>query len=105
MLVTADPNTAISADAIIELGSGRKSSSNTPIKGAPMTIDVSEYFPEGEEESCPNDPDDVESLHLWRNSAFSKHKGQYSATLFALVYGLCLNIRIIIGFTVFVCFW
>jgi hypothetical protein len=46
-----------------------------------MTIDVSEYFPVLAEEICPNGSDDPESLHLWRNSAFSKQRGQYSATI------------------------
>ena len=47
----ADPSKATSADAISELGRGRNRSKNMPMRGAPITIDVSEYFPEVEEES------------------------------------------------------
>jgi hypothetical protein len=56
-LVTADPRTATSADAIRELGRGRNRSRTMPIRGAPMTIEVNEYFLEGEEKSSPKDPE------------------------------------------------
>jgi len=78
--VKADPSKATSADVISELGSGRNRSKTMPMRGAPITIEVSEYFFEVDEKSSPNDPEEDESLHLWRNSAFSKHNGQYSAT-------------------------
>ena len=79
--ITAEPRTATSAEVTIELGKGRNSSRTIPISGAAMTIDVREYFPELPEETCPKESDEPESLHLWRNSAFSKHSGQYSATV------------------------
>jgi len=79
--VKADPSKATSADAMSELGRGRNRSRTMPMRGAPITIDVSEYFFEDDEKSSPNDPEDDDSLHLWRNSAFSKHSGQYSATV------------------------
>ena len=60
-LVTAEPRRATSADAIRELGRGRNRSRTMPIRGAPMTIDVSEYFPVVAEEFCPTEPDDSES--------------------------------------------
>ena len=50
-LVKADPSKATSADAISELGRGRNSSITIPMRGAAMTIEVNEYFPEVEEES------------------------------------------------------
>ena len=77
----ADPSKATSADAIRELGRGRNRSRTMPMRGAPITIEVSEYFFEVDEKSSPNDPEEDESLHLWRNSAFAKHSGQYSATV------------------------
>ena len=77
----ADPSKATSADVINELGSGRNRSKTMPMRGAPITIEVSEYFFEVDEKSSPNDPEDDDSLHLWRNSAFAKHSGQYSATV------------------------
>ena len=80
-LVTAEPRTATSADAMSELGRGKNRSRAMPMRGAPITIDANEYFFEGDEKSSPKDPDDDESLHLCRNSAFSKHSGQYSATI------------------------
>jgi hypothetical protein len=49
--VKADPSKATSADAISELGRGRNSSRTIPMRGAPITIDVNEYFPEFEEKS------------------------------------------------------
>ena len=80
-LVKADPSKATSADAMSELGRGSNISRTMPMRGAPITIEVNEYFFEGDEKSSPKDPDEEESLHLWRNSAFSKHSGQYSATI------------------------
>ena len=77
----ADPSKATSADAIRELGRGRNRSRTMPMRGAPITIEVSEYFFEVDEKSSPNDPEEDESLHLSRNSAFAKHSGQYSATV------------------------
>ena len=50
-LVKADPSKATRADAISELGRGKNRSRTMPIRGAPMTIEVNEYFPEVEEES------------------------------------------------------
>jgi hypothetical protein len=79
--MTADPRTATSADAIRELGRGRNKSRTTPISGAPMTIDVREYFPELPEETCPSESDELESLHAWKESSSSKHRGQYWATI------------------------
>jgi hypothetical protein len=79
MLITADPRTETSADVISELGRGKIRSSTIPIRGAAITIDVNEYFPEVDEEPGVKDPEEAESLHLCRNSAFSKHNGQYSA--------------------------
>ena len=77
----ADPSKATTADAMSELGRGSNISRTMPMRGAPITIDVNEYFFEGDEKSSPKDPDEEESLHLWRNSAFAKHSGQYSATV------------------------
>jgi hypothetical protein len=74
--ITADPRTETSAEVTIELGRGRNSSRTIPMSGAAMTIDVSEYFPEVPEETCPKGSDDPESLHVWRKSASLKHRGQ-----------------------------
>jgi len=79
--ITAEPRTATSAEVTIELGKGRNSSRTIPISGAAMTIEVREYFPELPEETCPNESDEPESLHVWKESSSSKHRGQYWATI------------------------
>ena len=56
-LVTAEPRRATSADAMSELGRGKNRSITMPIRGAPMTIEVNEYFLEGDEKSSPKDPE------------------------------------------------
>jgi hypothetical protein len=40
-----------------ELGRGKNRSRTMPIRGAPMTIEVNEYFLEGDEKSSPKDPE------------------------------------------------
>ena len=55
--ITAEPRTATTADAISELGRGKNRSKTMPIRGAAMTIDVSENFLEGNEKSSPKDPE------------------------------------------------
>ena len=60
-LITADPRTATSAEVTIELGRGRNSSRTIPISGAAMTIDVSEYFPDVDDEFCSTESEDDES--------------------------------------------
>jgi len=62
-LVTAEPRRATSADAMSELGRGKNRSRTMPIRGAPMTIEVNEYFLEGDEKSSPKDPEGDSPLH------------------------------------------
>lgn len=76
--VKAEPKRATRAEAIRELGKGRKKSKKTPINGAAITTEGNEYF--SDEDSCPKTSVALDSPHTCKKSSISKHNGQYSAT-------------------------